>query len=166
MTGEGETAGRPGGLAGFEAELDSRLGTFVKRADQALMAAKGAALAPHNLTVAQYSTLMLLDFVPEASAAQLSRACLVTPQTMATVVANLEEKGYVARRPSPLHRRVLGVRLTDAGRGVVRAADRDAKAVESRLASVFTPAESELLRHLLVRAAEILAATISPGQGG
>lgn len=148
----------PGGMAGFERELQARLGTFIKRAEQALIAAKTAALAPHGLTVPQYSALLLLDYVPEASAAQLSRACLVTPQTMATVVENLQQKGLVSREPAAMHRRVLSVRLTEAGRTVVRAANRDAKAVEERLLASFTTGEAALLRQLLDRARQTLTA--------
>lgn len=151
-------AARPGGLGAFEADLAARLGSYLKRAEQALMTMKASALAPHHLTVPQYSALLLLDYVPEASAAQLSRACLVTPQTMATVVENLEAKGLITREPSALHRRVLAVRLTAAGRAAVRAADRAAKAVEDRLLSSFTPAEAEQLKHLLQRACSALAA--------
>lgn len=147
-----------GGMAGFEQELQSRLGTFIKRAEQALIAAKTAALGPHHLTVPQYSALLLLDYIPEASAAQLARACLVTPQTIATVVENLEHKGFVSREPSAMHRRVLSVRLTEAGRSAVRAADRDAKAVEARLLASFTADEAGQLRQLLDRACGTLAA--------
>jgi DNA-binding MarR family transcriptional regulator len=129
------------GLAAFTAELDTRLGSFIKRAEQALMAEKSRVLTKHGLTVAQYSTLMMLRYVPEASAAQLSRACLVTPQTMATTVSNLEQKGLVSREPSALHQRVLSTRLTTAGSAAVKAADEAAKEVEQRLAAQFSADE-------------------------
>jgi DNA-binding MarR family transcriptional regulator len=140
----------------FQAELDTRLGASIKRAEQALMAAKSAALAPYGVTVPQYSALLLLAYTPEASAAQLSRACAVTPQSMATVVENLEAKGLVTREPSPLHRRVMAVRLTDAGRALVTEADRAAKAIENSLLAAFTNHESEELRTLLGRAIDVL----------
>ena len=86
------------GMVEFESELASRLGSYIKRAEQALMAEKTRVLRQYGLTVAQYSALMLLDYVPEASAAQLSRACMVTPQTMATILGNLEQKALVTRK--------------------------------------------------------------------
>lgn len=147
---------RPGGLDDHEAEMSSRLGTFLTRAEQALAAAKTAVLAAHGLSVAQYGVLAVLDFVPAASAAQLSRACGVSPQAMAHVVARLEKKGYVTRRPSALNVRVLGIALTEAGRVLARAADRDVKAVETQLESAFTPEESGRLRALLTQATETL----------
>jgi DNA-binding MarR family transcriptional regulator len=144
------------GTAAFEAEMDARLGSFVKRAEQALIAAKTAALADYGLTVPQYAAMLMLAHIPEASAAQLSRACAVTPQTMAIVVENLEAKGYVSREPSPLHRRVLAVRLTEAGHDILRLADPAARAVEKRLSDAFSAAEASQLRSLLTRAAQAL----------
>lgn len=141
----------------FQAELDTRLGTSIKRAEQALMAAKTAALTPYGVTVSQYSALLMLSYAAEASAAQLSRACAVTPQSMATVVENLEAKGLVAREPSPLHGRVMAVRLTETGRALVNEADRAARAVEKSLLDAFTGVESSELRALLARAVDVLA---------
>ena len=88
----------------------------------------------------------------------MSRACLVTPQTMATVVDGLESKGLVSREQSPLHKRVLVVRLTSEGRAVVREADQAARAVERRLLAAFSAADADQFRRLLALAADILAA--------
>ena len=147
-----------GGAGAFEREMHGRLGSFIKRAEQALIAAKTAALGRHHLTVPQYGALLMLAYLPEASAAQLSRACLVTPQTMATIVENLERDGLVTREPSAMHRRVVSVRLTELGRSLIHAADRDARAVEQRLAASFAPAEADQLRQLLSRARDVLSA--------
>lgn len=46
----------------------------------------------------------------------------VTKQAMSQLVQNLEERGYVARRPDPEDGRCKRVLLTDAGRDVIRAA--------------------------------------------
>lgn len=120
------------------------------------MAEKSRVLREFGLTVAQYSALMLLRYVPAASAAQLSRACLVTPQTMATIVTNLEQKGLVTREPSTLHQRVVCTRLTAGGKSVVRRADRAAKSVEQRLSAQFSAAETARLVELLGRASTTL----------
>ncbi len=144
------------GLAAFEAELASRLGFFVKRAEQALMTEKTRVLRALGLTVAQYSVLMMLRYVPEASAAQLSRACLVTPQTMATILGNLEQKGLVSREPSALSQRVISTRLTETGTAIAEKADAAAKDVEERLGAAFTAGERTQLITLLDRAATTL----------
>jgi DNA-binding MarR family transcriptional regulator len=136
-----------------------RLGLVIKRAEQALIAEKTRVLREFGLTVPQYATLLVLLGTPEASAAQLARACLVTPQTMATVLANLEAKGLVERGGSPLHQRVRVTRLTAAGSALVRRADQVALAVERRLAGTFTPAEAAHLADYLERAILVLTAT-------
>jgi len=139
------------GMAEFERELASRLGSFIKRAEQALMAEKARVLKVHGLTVPQYSALMLLRYVPEASAAQLSRACLVTPQTMATILGNLEGKDLVRREPSPMHQRVLSTRFTATGRSIAQDADLAAKSVEQHLSAQFSAGERRQLTALLDR---------------
>ena len=76
-----------------------RLGLHIKAAEQAIMAAEADALRGLDLTVAQYVAMLSLYYVPEQSSAQLARAAAVTPQTMATVVAKLEQKRLITRTP-------------------------------------------------------------------
>jgi DNA-binding MarR family transcriptional regulator len=135
-----------------------RLGFDIKRAEQALMAAKTAALRPGNLTVAQYAALSALGDNPGISGAALARACLVTPQAMAAVLKTLEERGLVARSPHRWHRHVLETSLTEAGRAALRAADREAVRIERRLADSFTAEERQALRDLLARCVQAIEA--------
>ncbi|WP_424213645.1 MarR family winged helix-turn-helix transcriptional regulator [Streptomyces sp. BI20] len=137
-----------------------RLGLVIKRAEQALIARKTRALRAHSLTVPQYAALLLLAASDGMSAAQLARECMVTPQTMSTVLGNLEKAGHVVRAPSPLHQRVLVVRATDSGRALVRRADEAALAVERRLGDAFTPEERAALEEYLERA--VVALTEEP----
>lgn len=156
MPGPESSGASASGGAAFQAELDARLGSWIKRAEQAVIAAKTAVLAPYGLTVPQYAALLMLHHVSESSAAQLSRACAVTPQSMATVVENLRAKGLVSRQPSALHGRVMAVRLTDAGRDLIARADPPAKELETTLRASFTDSEAEQLRALLGRAIDVL----------
>ncbi|MEU8894228.1 MarR family transcriptional regulator [Nocardia sp. NPDC048505] len=126
-----------------------RLGLDVKRAEQALLAAKHAAVKP--LTVPQYAALFALSSTPGASSAALARACLVTPQAMTVVLRNLTELGYIERAPHPLHSHVLETHLTAAGKQALATADAAAVAIERRIAAAFTAAERDTLRELLAR---------------
>ncbi|MEQ4717794.1 MarR family transcriptional regulator [Nonomuraea sp. B19D2] len=134
-----------------------RLGLHIKRVEQELMAAKHAALRPLGLTVPQYVALYTLAEHPGISAAALARACLVTPQTIATVLTNLETKALITRRPHPWHRKVAEVQLTDEGHRVLRQADAEAVAIERELADGYTPKERAQLIELLARASSRLA---------
>ncbi|RSS72221.1 MarR family winged helix-turn-helix transcriptional regulator [Streptomyces sp. WAC06614] len=137
---------------------DERIGSHVKRAEQALLAAKNAALKPAGVTVPQYAALLWLAQKPGISAAALARLCGVTPPTMNTVLKNLQERGWIERSPHEWHRNVLETRLTGEGRAVMEIADLAAVRVERALAAAFSEEEREQLVALLGRAAEVLDA--------
>lgn len=134
-----------------------RIGLVIKRAEQALIAEKARVLREFHLTVPQYAVMLVLLQTPKPSAAQLARACLVTPQTMATVLSNLEEKGLIERAGSPLHQRVRVAQLTAKGTDLVRRADPAVLAVERRLAAAFTADEREAFAEHLERTIATLA---------
>jgi DNA-binding MarR family transcriptional regulator len=136
--------------------MDDRLGLVIKRAEQALIARKTAALREFGLTVPQYAALLLLCASDGMSAAQLARESLVTPQTMATVLTNLETKGLIERDQSPLHQKVVVNRATPAGAALLERADAAALRVERSLAAAYTDTEREQLTALLDRAITIL----------
>jgi DNA-binding MarR family transcriptional regulator len=136
--------------------VEQRLGMWIKRAEQALISAKTKALRPLGLTVPQYAALLMLHERPGVSGAELARLCLVTPQTMNTVVTNLEKKKLLERRNHPIHSHVLETTLTPRGREVLGRADRIALAVEKRLAEAFQADERDLFKKLLSRSIEAL----------
>ncbi|MEU8772664.1 MarR family transcriptional regulator [Streptomyces sp. NPDC048606] len=135
---------------------EERIGAHVKRAEQALLAAKSAALKPAAVTVPQYAALLWLAEKPGISAAALSRLCGVTPPTMNTVLKNLDERGLIERTPHEWHRNVLETRLTPRGREVMEQADVAAVRVERALADAFSEEERERLVELLGRCADVL----------
>ena len=61
-----------------------------------------------------------------ATTAELARMEGVKPQSMGTVVAALEEKGFIERKPHPTDGRQLKVQLTAAGEATRRSA-KDAR---------------------------------------
>lgn len=130
----------------------ARLGSHIKAAERALIAAKTEALRPFDLTVAQYVALLSLYYVPEQSSAQLARIAAVTAQTMGQTLEKLEAKGLVTRKPSKIHHKVLVVSLTPAGEALVLRADEAPRSIEQRLGEAFTDAERAQLRDLLRRA--------------
>ncbi|MEV6767910.1 MarR family transcriptional regulator [Nocardia sp. NPDC051030] len=136
--------------------VEERLGSSIKRAEQALQGAKLAALKPAGVTVPQYAALYVLSQNPGISAAELARRCGVTPPTMNTVLANLRDRGFIERTPHALHRNVIETRLTEAGETVMYAADKRAVRVERALAAEFTDQERESLMDMLARAAALL----------
>jgi DNA-binding MarR family transcriptional regulator len=138
-----------------------RLGSYIKRAEQALNSAKSAALKPVGVTVPQYAALLFLTENPGISAAALARLCGVTPPTMNTILTNLQDRGLIERTPHAWHKNVLETRLTDAGETLMKDADSRAVRVERALAAEFTEVEQGALRSLLIRTADLLD-TIRP----
>jgi DNA-binding MarR family transcriptional regulator len=138
---------------------EQRIGLHIKRAEQELIAVKSTALRPFGLTVPQYSALVYIADQSGISAAALARACLVTPQTMATVLANLESKKLITRQPHPWHRNASELALTPHGRQLLQQADAAASAIEQGIADAFTPEERARLIEMLGRVSGHLAAT-------
>jgi DNA-binding MarR family transcriptional regulator len=134
---------------------EERIGSYVKRAEQARTAAKSAVLKPAGVTEAQYAALLFLTENPGISAAALARLCGVTPPTMKTVLTNLVDHGLIERTPHPWHKNVLETRLPEKGEGVMHDADARAIAVERTVGDGFTDAERETLCRLLTRCADL-----------
>ena len=138
-----------------------RLGLHIKSAEQAMMAAKTEAIRGFGLTVAQYAAMLSLYYVPEQSSAQLARAAAVTPQTMATVIAKLEQKRLVTRHPSSDHAKVLIASLTPEGEVLVLRADEAARRIEQCMAEVFSAKEREQLTEMLERVTALLRGSLN-----
>ena len=77
-----------------------------------------ADLEEEGITLAQLRMLNALQEQPDNSAADLSRICYITPQSMQAVVQRAEKEGWITRTPSPRNRRVLTASLTPKGRRV------------------------------------------------
>jgi DNA-binding MarR family transcriptional regulator len=136
--------------------ISERLGGNLKQVVDDLLTVKQAAVKPAGLTVPQYAALLALTENPGMPAAALARLCHVTPQTMTTILHNLESAGLIVRTPHPWHRNMLETRLTEAGQAAFAVADERAAAVERRLAAEFSEDERETLRGLLARCSTVL----------
>jgi DNA-binding MarR family transcriptional regulator len=142
--------------AGPAEEAGQSIGMVLKRAEQALLRAKSAAVKAAGVTLAQYVALTQLELRPGIAAATLARACLVTPQAMMVVLKAMDEQGLISRSPHPRHPAVLELRITAAGREVLHAARQRAEPVERQVTKAFSAAELQTLTGLLNRLTEAL----------
>jgi DNA-binding MarR family transcriptional regulator len=131
--------------------VDDRLGHMVKSLEQELSGAKDAALRPMGLTVPQYSALLVIADTPGISGAELARRCLVTPQTMTTVLGNLTVKGLIERRTVPGQGRAMETTVTATGKRLLGRADKKIVEVEELLNSQLTKADQQTLGKLLAK---------------
>jgi DNA-binding MarR family transcriptional regulator len=124
---------------------------LVKRAEQAMIRAKSAALKFVGLTPAQYLALVELDQQPGITAATLARTCLVTPQAMMILLKTMEQQGLISRSPHPRHPNVLELHMTDVGREALQAAHERVDPIEQGVFGVFSKRDLAVFRELLSR---------------
>ncbi|MCL2459055.1 MAG: MarR family transcriptional regulator [Desulfobulbus sp.] len=70
---------------------------------------------PDGLNFSQTAALALLADNDGMTTADLARAHAMKPQSMSTILANLEQEGLVVRSPDPTDRRQILFSLTDQG---------------------------------------------------
>lgn len=131
--------------------LDRRWGYLLKRVQADFRARMDSALALADLTASQYAALANLEDQPGLSNAELARRSFVTPQTMIRIVAGLEQRGLVTRRPRPGNGRVLDTELTGAGRSAVAHGHRIVRSIEAEMTSRLTESEHADLVDLLAK---------------
>jgi DNA-binding MarR family transcriptional regulator len=85
-----------------------------------------AAGSIHDLSWTESAVMARLSKDGPATTAELARSERVKPQSMGTVVAALEEMGFVERKPHPTDGRQVNIQLTAKGEEVRRSA-KDAR---------------------------------------
>jgi DNA-binding MarR family transcriptional regulator len=130
---------------------EARLGMLVKRAEQAMLRAKSAALKSIGLTPAQYVALHELEAQPSITAATLARLCLVSPQAMMILLKSMEQQGLITRSFHPRHPNVLELHITDVGREALHNARTRVEPIEARVYDGYSPKELCAFREYLSR---------------
>jgi len=84
-----------------------------------------AAVASNDLSLSQTMVMARLDKEGPASAGDLARAEGIKPQSMGTILSDLEKLGLIAREPHPTDGRQKVVNLTAKGLVVRKAASKE-----------------------------------------
>jgi DNA-binding MarR family transcriptional regulator len=116
------------------------------------------ALRTCDLTTPQWAALGCMAQNAGISGAELARVHRLTPQTMNTILHNLEQHGMIRREQHPTQGTVLCVYLTEQGHERLAAATRQAEAVQERMLSRLNPVERATLVELLERCTAALDA--------
>jgi DNA-binding MarR family transcriptional regulator len=153
LSGPESSARKPGGRKSLQrsSSEQERLGMLVKRAEQAMVRAKSAALKSVGLTPSQYVALFELDQQPGITAATLARACLVTPQAMMILLKTMEQQGLITRSSHPRHPNVLELHMTEVGREALHSARERVDPIERRVFGAFSPKDMAAFREFLSR---------------
>jgi DNA-binding MarR family transcriptional regulator len=84
----------------------------------------------------------------------LARGANITPQAMGELVDELEELGYVERRPDPTDRRAKLIMLTDRGKACIAAGISTINGIEDRITEILGERGHRQLRSLLTKLLE------------
>jgi DNA-binding MarR family transcriptional regulator len=107
------------------------------------------ALADLELTPPQFAVLTMLRAYPGISNADLARLSFLTPQTVCVIVANLEKRGAVARRPHAIHGRIQHLDVTSTGQHLLAAARERVQKIERWLLDGLPPTQERAIRNWL-----------------
>jgi DNA-binding MarR family transcriptional regulator len=122
---------------------------LIKYIEQSMKNQLYDALRELRLTMPQYVTLDLLAKNPGLSGAELARRSFVTPQTMNTIITNLEEAGLITRRVHAEFGTILQSYLTENGEQILLQAQQKVKEVERQITAALNEKErAELLKVL------------------
>lgn len=133
--------------------VEGYLGYLLRQAAHIQHNRADRALSDLRITPPQFLVLTMLAAYPNRSGADIARVALLTPQTVSVIVANLEKRGAIKRRPHPVHGRIQNLTLTDSGQALLKEARKRMRALERELTAGMTAEEEQLVRRWLVSAA-------------
>jgi DNA-binding MarR family transcriptional regulator len=135
-------------------EAEQSVGYLVKRVQQGLRRRCDAALKPTGLSMAQYTTMRALHEHPDASAAELSRLCFVTRQSLQDVLAGLRAEGLIETVDARPRGRSRSLALTRLGSRKLDAAHDAVFTVEAEMLQGISVRDRRSVAELLTRCAE------------
>jgi len=130
---------------------------LIKQLELAVRSRLDEVLRPELITPLQYTALTVLERRSDLSTAALARNAFVTDQSAADMVAVLEERGLLERRPDPADRRRRVLRLTGAGATLLDRLRPEVAAVERRMLAALSAAEADELRRSVIACRGALA---------
>ncbi|ULE34425.1 MarR family winged helix-turn-helix transcriptional regulator [Mycobacterium sp. IDR2000157661] len=120
-----------------------------------LTAAEGPVLSAHGLSMWGYSVLCALDEAPVRTQAALAQAIGADKTRIIGTLDELQDKGYIERRPDPADRRVRVLAITAAGRALKDAAQDEIQRGEERWLSVLSTDERRVFLRALHEMARV-----------
>ena len=154
----GRTVARPATKTASPNEAAFRLSYVIARLERAIRRGIEERLAPHDLSVPQYTAMSVLHNRPGLSNAQLARRSFVTPQSMNEVISSLEQAEIVEREAAPDHGRILRARLTPRGDRLYKRIDREIAELEEQMLHELSERERKTFTDAAVSCVHMLGA--------
>ena len=106
-------------------------------------------MAVYGLKQVDFSVLSLLAHNPGATSRQLCSTLDILPPNLVSLIAAMDARGLIERRPHPHDGRAIGLYLTPAGEQLVREAEQTVMQLEADTSARLTARERETLIRLL-----------------
>ena len=129
------------------------LGYLLRQASLAWRARMEHTLAEFAVTPPQFAAMTMIGAYPGLSSADLARLSVLTPATIAGIVANLRRDGMITARPHPVHGRILQLALTAKGKALLERCKRHVYALEADLTADLPEPDEKAVRRWLARVA-------------
>jgi DNA-binding MarR family transcriptional regulator len=113
--------------------LYSKPGHLIRRSQQIAVAIFMEETAEFDITPVQYAALVAVRESPDIEVARLSSVIAFDRSTLGNVVARLERKGWLERRSGRVDKRTKLLRITAAGRKLLKAAEPAVARAQSRI---------------------------------
>jgi DNA-binding MarR family transcriptional regulator len=129
--------------------LEALVGYNARRASLIVSALFAERVGVYGLRQVDYSVLSLLAHNPGATSRQLCTTLDVLPPNLVSLIAAMDGRGLIERRPHPHDGRAMGLHLTPAGEALVREAEQAVLQLELEASGRLTARERETLIKLL-----------------
>ena len=129
--------------------LEALIGYNARRAYSAISALFFERMAPYGLKQAEWSVLALLAHNPGATSRQLCATLDILPPNLVSLIAGMDSRGLIERRPHPRDGRAVGLHLTADGEKLVTEAEQAVTQLEADASARLTAMEREMLIRLL-----------------
>lgn len=129
--------------------LRTLVGYNTRRASLSIIAVFMERMAVYDLKVVDFSVLSLVAHNPGITSRQLCATLNVLPPNLVGLIAALERRGLIERRPHPSDGRAMSVHLTPTGAELTQQAEQTAAQLEEDATARLTVAERKTLIRLL-----------------
>ncbi len=129
--------------------LEGLIGYNCRRAALTVIGVFFERMAVYALRPVDFSVLSLITHNPGVTSRQLCHTLGLLPPNLVGLIASLERRQLIQRRPHPRDGRAIGLHLTRAGSTLMRSAERTAAQLEDEFAHQLDPGEFETLLRLL-----------------
>ena len=129
--------------------LENLVGYNARRGWLAISTVFAERMAAYGLKQVDFSVLSLLAHNPGATSRQLCATLDILPPTLVSLVAAMDSRGLIERRPHPHDGRAVGLHLTAAGRKLMREAEAAVVQLELDASAKLSARERETLIGLL-----------------